>query len=131
MPITKPTKKAPAKKTAKKDTAAEEGMRLELESKVVSLRDELSTMRQWALSALGEAERRAAELQEQNAALCRQVEESRHAADDTARRVEAHEHSLQEEKKLKLIVYGQTIAKHKEMEEESHQLQDALSKIII
>eukprot|EP01051_Picozoa_sp_SAG22_P034399 SAG22_NODE_15589_length_345_cov_0.821138_1_plen_56_part_01 len=54
-----PKKKSPAASKgpgkaalAAKQQAEDDAARLELETKVVSLRDELSTMRQWALGAL-------------------------------------------------------------------------------
>lgn len=124
-----PPKKKPAgkPKASAAKAAAEDGARLELETKVVSLRDELSTMRQWALGALGEAERRAAELREQNVVLCRQADDAKQIAYENGRMAESKQQALQEEKRLKLIVYGQTMTKHKGLEDEMATLQQLLA----
>ena len=96
-----------------------EAVRRELETKVTSLQDELSGMRKWCLAALGEAEKRTAELRSQNAATQRQLVEETQRKIEAIQAAEANLHKLQEEKKLKLMVYGQTLTKHKEMAEEA------------
>ena len=124
------------KKTAKKATPSPEalsakakqweGVRRELEAKVTSLQDELTGMRKWCLAALGEAEKRTGELRAQHAATQRQLIEETQRKVEAIQAAEANMLKLQEEKKLKLMVYGQTLTKHKEMAEEAEELQQQL-----
>jgi DNA repair exonuclease SbcCD ATPase subunit len=99
-----------------------EALRVELEGKVAASQAELSGMRKWCLAALGEAEKRTAALREQNAGLQRRLAEEARKGLEAQQAAEATSQKLQEEKKLKLMVYGQTLAKHKEMAEESEEL---------
>ena len=103
-----------------------EGVRRELEAKVTSLQDELTGMRKWCLAALGEAEKRTGELRAQHGATQRQLIEETQRKVEAIQAAEANMLKLQEEKKLKLMVYGQTLTKHKEMAEEAEELQQQL-----
>jgi predicted nucleic acid-binding Zn-ribbon protein len=123
---TKKSKKAAGSDGMSTKAKQWEAVRRELETKVTSLQDELSGMRKWCLAALGEAEKRTAELRSQNAATQRQLVEETQRKIEAIQAAEANLHKLQEEKKLKLMVYGQTLTKHKEMAEEADELQQQL-----
>ena len=83
-------------------------------------------MRKWCLAALGEAEKRTAAVREQATTLQRRLSEETARATESQRMMDATLQKLQEEKKLKLMVYSQTLAKHKEMAEEAAEAQQAL-----
>lgn len=131
-----PTKSTRRTKKVTSDTLSTkarqwESVRRELEAKVISLQDELSGMRKWCLAALGEAEKRTGELRSQNAAVQRQLVEETQRKVEALQSAEDNMRKLQEEKKLKLMVYGQTLTKHKEMAEESEEVQQQLEDEIV
>ena len=128
--VAKVKKKASSSPKAESTSKAKqwEMVRTELEGKVASLQEELTGMRKWCLAALGEAEKRTAELRTQNAGLQRQVVDEAQRKADALHAAETNLQKLQEEKKLKLMVYGQTLTKHKEMAEEAEELQQALEE---
>jgi chromosome segregation ATPase len=126
MSTKKATKKTPSSTGLSTKAKQWEGVRKELEAKVISLQDELAGMRKWCLAALGEAEKRTGELRAQNAATQRQLIEETQRKVEAIQAAEANLQKLQEEKKLKLMVYGQTLTKHKEMAEEADELQRQL-----
>eukprot|EP01048_Picozoa_sp_COSAG05_P002438 COSAG05_NODE_100_length_19386_cov_396.467154_12_plen_555_part_00 len=100
-------------------------VRSELEAKVATSQEELSGMRKWCLAALGEAEKRTAAVREQAMTLQRRLSEETRRAAESQQLMDSTLQKLQEEKKLKLMVYGQTLTKHKEMAEEISDVQEA------
>jgi chromosome segregation ATPase len=101
-------------------------VRSELEAKVATSQEELSGMRKWCLAALGEAEKRTAAFREQAMVLQRRLGEETKRTAEALNAQELTVRKLQEEKKLKLMVYGQTLAKHKEMSQEATQSNQSL-----
>ena len=104
--VAKVKKKASSSPKAESTSKAKqwEMVRTELEGKVASLQEELTGMRKWCLAALGEAEKRTAELRTQNAGLQRQVVDEAQRKADALHAAESNMQKLQEEKKLKLMV---------------------------
>eukprot|EP01047_Picozoa_sp_COSAG01_P106383 COSAG01_NODE_35495_length_531_cov_0.662037_1_plen_108_part_01 len=84
-------------------------VRSELEAKVATSQEELSGMRKWCLAALGEAEKRTAAVREQAMTLQRRLSEETRRAAESQQLMDSTLQKLQEEKKLKLMVYGQTL----------------------